>query len=284
MFGRRALVTGASRGIGKAIALALAEKGYRVAVSARTINAGEIHPNGEDPGDSRPLPGSLSETVREIDARGGQGLAVPLDLTDRASVGAAGQLVLDRWGGVDVLVHNGRHLGAGLMDRFLDTPTTAYDKFYEAHCVAPIALTKLLLPGMLERGLGYVVTITSAAGYTAPPAPAGSGGWGLGYAVGKASGHVLVGTLNAEFGDRGVLAFNVDPGAVLTERKIATSTNYGVARAGGMAPPSVVGAAVAWLVTSPEGESLIGETVVAQELALKRGLHPPWNEQTNGVK
>jgi len=276
MLSQRALVTGASRGIGKAIALALAEKGYSVAVSARTMSAGEFHSNGEEPGAATALPGSLSETVQEIAARGGQGLAVPLDLTDRTSVGAAAQLVLDRWGGVDVLVHNGRHIGPGLMDRFLDTPVQAYDKFYEAHCAAPIALTKALLPGMLDRGFGYVVTITSGAGYTAPPAPAGSGGWGLGYAVGKASGHMLVGTLNAEFRDRGVRAFNVDPGAVLTERKIATSTNYGVASASSMAPPSVIGAAVAWLVTSPEAEGLLGETVIAQELAFERGLHAPW--------
>ncbi|HEY3695947.1 SDR family oxidoreductase [Phenylobacterium sp.] len=274
----KALVTGASRGIGKAIAIELARAGYDVAVSARTVRPGETRDNSLSVHrtDSRPLPGSLEETAALVEAAGGQTLTAAADLTDRASVGACAQLLLDRWGKVDLLVHNGRYLGPGLMDVFLDTPVDAYGKFFEAHCIAPIILTKALLPGMLQRGRGQVVTITSGAAYVAPSAPAGQGGWGLGYAVGKASGHPLVGVLHAEFKDRGVRAFNVQPGFVGTERNQLSVREYGKELVGA-APPSVIGAVVSWLVTSDEGAAFSGQTVEAQDLCRERGLHPAWD-------
>jgi len=206
---------------------------------------------------------------------GARVLKAPMDLTDRASVEEAAQLILALWGRVDVLVHNGRHLGPGLMDVFLDTPVDAYAKFFEAHGVAPIILTRAFLPGMLERGAGQVVTITSSATYDIPPAPAGKGGWGLAYAVGKASGHPLVGTLHAEFRDRGILAFNVDPGFVGTERNQITARDHGhdITAA---APPAAIGAVVAWLTTAHEGSLYAGTCVKAQDLCTELQLYPSW--------
>lgn len=273
----KALVTGASRGIGKAITIALAKAGYDVAVSARTVRPGESRENTltVHKSDTRPLPGSLEETAQAVEREGGRALMVAADLVDRASVGACAQAVLDRWGGVDLLVHNGRYLGPGLMDVFLDTPVDAYGKFFEAHCIAPIVLTRALLPGMLERGHGQVVNITSSSAYDTPPAPAGQGGWGLGYAVGKASGHPLVGTLHAEFKDRGIRAFNVQPGFVGTERNEIAVRDYG-RELTGAAPPAAIGAVVAWLVSTDEGATYAGRTVEAQDLCLEKGLHPSW--------
>jgi NADP-dependent 3-hydroxy acid dehydrogenase YdfG len=79
-------------------------------------------------------------------------------------IGAARQLI-EQWGGVDVVVNNGRHIGPGLMDTILDTPVEQYPLFLMAHGVAPIRITQLLLPGMLERGGGTLVTVSSSAGY-----------------------------------------------------------------------------------------------------------------------
>ncbi len=273
-------VTGASRGIGKAIALALAKAGHDVIVSARTIAPGETRDNSltVHKSDSRPLPGSLQETVAEIEALGVRALAVPIDLTDRASVGAAAQRILDHpeWGRADVIVHNGRHIGAGLMDIFMDTPIDAYSKFFEAHGIAPIILTRMLLPSMLARGAGTVVTITSNAAYDVPPAPAGQGGWGLAYAIGKGSGHQLAGVLHAEFAARGIKAFNVQPGFVGTERNQISVRDYGHELVGA-APPSAIGAVVAWLVTTEDGAKLAGTNIEAQPLCRERDLHPAWS-------
>lgn len=273
---RRALVTGASRGIGKAIAVALADTGFDVAIAARTVRPGERRDNSLTVHrvDDRPLPGSLTETAADIEQRGRRVLLLPLDLTDRSAVEAAGRRVLDEWGGADVVVHNGRYLGPGLMDVFFDTPLSAYEKFIEAHAIAPIVLTKLLLPGMLERGVGTIVTITSSSAYRIPPAPAGRGGWGHAYAVGKAAGHQLVPILHAEFASRGLRAFNVEPGFVATERNQIVSKDFGHDPVKG-APPSLIGTVVAWVVTSPEADSYRGQTISAQELARERGLTVP---------
>jgi NAD(P)-dependent dehydrogenase (short-subunit alcohol dehydrogenase family) len=274
---KRALVTGASRGIGKALAIALADAGYDVAISARTVTSGTtreysltVHRS-----DTRVLPGSLEETAAEIEARGRKALMVPVDLVDRASVGACAQRILDSWGGVDLLVHNGRYLGPGLMDVFFDTPLDAYPKFFEAHCMAPIILTHAFLPGMLERGFGEVVTITSSSAFNTPKAPAGQGGWGLGYAVGKASGHPLAAILHAEFKDRGIRAFNLQPGFVGTERNHIAVRDYGKELTGA-APPAAIGAVLVWLLQSEEGRSYAGTSVEAQDLCREKQLYPAW--------
>jgi NAD(P)-dependent dehydrogenase (short-subunit alcohol dehydrogenase family) len=275
----RALVTGSSRGIGKATAIALAAAGFDVAVSGRTVNPGETRENTltVHKSDARPLPGSLTETAEEVRAVGQEALLLPMDLTDRADVERAAQELLDTWGGVDLLIHNGRYIGPGLMDTFFDIPVDAYSLFFEAHFIAPVILTRLLLPGMIERGGGTVITTSSGAGISdePPPAPAGQGGWSLAYAMAKASGHRLVHTLHVEFAPAGILCFNVDPGYVATERNKITVADYG-REIVGAAPPEAIGAVMAWLATSPDREALAGTTVDAQVFARDRDLYPAW--------
>src|SRR5579864_4439685 len=124
-----ALVTGASRGIGKAIAVHLARAGFDVALTARTVADGEAreHSSTLRRSDTRPLPGSLTSTADLVQAAGVRALTVPADLTDRASVIAAGKAVTSEWGRVDVLVNNGRYVGPGHMDLFEDTPLELLD-------------------------------------------------------------------------------------------------------------------------------------------------------------
>jgi NAD(P)-dependent dehydrogenase (short-subunit alcohol dehydrogenase family) len=271
----KALVTGASRGIGKAIAIALAENGYDVAIAARTLRAGEPtaeHSQTVHKKDTRPLPGSIEETASEIEKLGRRALPLRMDLTDLASVEAAIQTLLDEWGGVDVVVNNGRHIGPGLMDTIVDTPIEQYPQFLMAHGVAPIRITQLLLPGMLERGGGTFVTTSSIAGYDFYPEFERPG---LGYRIGKAAGHTLVGSLQAEYGAQGVRAFNVNPGFVLTERNSLDADEFGFDPATA-APPAAVGAAVAWLVMSPEADGLQRSNLDAQTVALDHAGFADW--------
>ena len=100
----RALVTGASRGIGKAIAIALAEHGYDVAVAARTLRSSDPTPEHSQTvhkKDTRPLPGSLEETAALVAKTGQETLPLKMDLTDLASVEAAVGQLISAWGGVD---------------------------------------------------------------------------------------------------------------------------------------------------------------------------------------
>jgi NAD(P)-dependent dehydrogenase (short-subunit alcohol dehydrogenase family) len=280
---KRALVTGASRGIGKAITVALAKAGFDVAVAARTVGKGDPareHSQSIHRRDDRPLPGSLEETADLVVAEGREALMLRMDLTDRTSVDAAIGTLVDRWAGVDVVVNNGRHIGPGLMDTILDTPIDEYARFVEAHAIAPIRIIQLLLPGMLARGDGTFVTISSGAGTDFYPRnPPGQAGIGLGYRLGKAAGHTLVGSLLAEHASQGIRAFNVDPGFVRTERNVLDAEEQGY-DPNMAAPPEAVAAVVLWLVTSPEATELMYQDHDAQRLAIDRDLYPDWRKTT----
>ncbi len=272
---RVAFVTGASRGIGKACAVHLARAGFDVAVTARTVHEGEEreHSSTLRASNTKPLPGSLSGTAALIEAAGVRALALPADLLDHASLAAAATTVLERWGRVDVLVQNGRYIGPGHMDRFLDTSLALLERHLQANVLAPLVLAKMFLPGMLERGEGRVLDVTSAAAYGDPPRPAGEGGWGMGYGISKGAFHRVAGFLAVELGERGILAVNLQPGLVRTERLVADMGEFGFS---GGAPPDVMGAVAAWFATEKEAFSYNGETIEAQYFCRDRALLPGW--------
>jgi NAD(P)-dependent dehydrogenase (short-subunit alcohol dehydrogenase family) len=272
-----AFVTGASRGIGKAVAIAFAEAGYDVAITARSQVEGEEreHSSTIRQSNTAPLPGSLRSTAEAIEATGRAVLAVPSDLMDLASVGAATAVVLERWGRVDVLVNNGRYVGPGHMDLFLDTPIALLEDHLTANVVAPMHILQMVLPGMLERGTGAVITMSSGAGTSNPPAPAGSGGWGMGYSISKGALHRVLGVLSVEHAGSGLRFFNVNPGGVATERIKADMAGFGF-DGEKWAPPALIGAVLTWLATSEEALSLPSMDIQAQELSRERSLYPAW--------
>ncbi len=135
-----ALVTGASRGIGKASAIALASGGFDVAITARTVHEGDARsePNsvrGDDPVVS--LPGSLESTAAEIAAHGRRALIVPMDLLDVTSVERAPVTVLGEWGRIDVLFNNAIYQGRGTMDRILDMRLDDIDNVMRGKLCSP---------------------------------------------------------------------------------------------------------------------------------------------------
>ena len=271
-----AFVTGASRGIGKASALALAAAGFDVALTARTLADGESreHSSTLKASDDRPMPGSLTSTADMVRAAGGRALVVVADLLDQQSLIAAAHRTLEEWGHVDVVVHNGRYIGPGNMDLFVDTPIELLERQLAANVIGPLVLNREFLPSMLARGSGTIIDITSAVAYADPGAPAGEGGWGMGYGISKAAFHRIAGFLDVEYGDHGLRCFNVQPGVVDTERGGMDSGRFGFGGWG--APPEVVGAVVAWLASDPAADALSGTTVEAQFLCHERRLLPDW--------
>ena len=271
---RRALVTGATRGIGKATALALAEAGWDVAFTGRTRRAGEGR-DDSDTGEGRRLPGSLDETAALVRNAGGQALALVADLHDRAALSEAVDRVTGQWGGIDLLVNNAVDTGPGSMVPILELTPEQVDAKLDANVVAPLLLVQAVLPGMLERGSGMVVGVTSHVATADPPGPVGRGGWGLAYAASKAAFHRIAPLLAVELGDRGIRAFNLDPGYVETERQLVNAAALGLVGHYTGAPPSVPAAAIVWMADHADALEN-GGTVRAQKLALERELHPDW--------
>lgn len=275
-----ALVTGASRGIGKAAALALAGAGFDVAITARTLRRGTGR-DDSDVGDDRSVPGSLEETAAGIEDRRSRAQVHVADLLDHASLRAAVDGVLTSWGRIDVLVNNAIYTGPGGMVPFSELTVGQLETRLSANVVSQVVTIKAVLPSMLEAGSGVIVDVTSHVAVADPPAPVGHGGWGLGYAASKAAFHRVAGILAVELGDRGLRAYNLDPGYVDTERQLANAQANGLAGHYRGAPPSVPGAVIAWLATAPPGVGN-GETVRAQKVALDLGLHPDWRTPAPG--
>lgn len=269
-----ALVTGASRGIGKAIALRLAEAGFDVAITARTQREGEgrTEPNSvRSPGPVVAIPGSLETTAGEIEMRGTRALPVRMDLLDAKAVVDAPRQVLEDWGRIDVLVNNAILQGGASMDRILDLTAESMTHLVTANYVHQVLLTQQVVPHMVERGSGRVINLVSGSARYDPTGPAGAGGWGIGYSASKAAFGRVAGGLNAEFGPA-VLAFNVDPGNVLTEKRRALQPQDEFEGSYGSEPPEKTAAAAAWLATSPDATDLLGRWIYAPKLSDDRGL------------
>jgi NAD(P)-dependent dehydrogenase (short-subunit alcohol dehydrogenase family) len=276
-----ALVTGASRGIGRACASALGVAGFDVAFTARSAKEGDGR-DDSDSGDNAVIEGSLERTESEVAATGARALPLVADLTDFPSLETAVATVLESWGRLDVLVLNAVHTGPGSMLRIADTPIEALQTKLTANAVAQVVLVQAALPSMLAAGGGRIIAITSYAATHEPSAPVGEGGWGYAYAASKAAFHRLAGHLSVELGDRGILAVNVDPGHVSTERMQANAQRLGLAGRYHGAPPSAPAAAVAWLATAPDAVELNGQTVDGLRLVLERGLHADWRLADQG--
>jgi len=270
-----ALVTGASRGIGRACAIALADSGFDVAFTARTAKEGEGR-DDSDSGGGVQIEGSLESTAAEVEARGAQALPLVADLTDFDSLRAAVDAVATHWQRLDVLVLNAVHTGAGSMLRIADTPIEMLETKLRANALAQVVLVKQALPHLMSSGGGRIIGITSYAATHEPTAPVGEGGWGYAYAASKAAFHRLAGHLAVEVGPHGIIAINVDPGHVMTERMIANAARLGLEGKYRGAPPSAPAAAVAWLASAPEAVELNGQTVEGLKLALQHQLHPDW--------
>jgi hypothetical protein len=276
---RVALVTGASRGIGRASALALAEKGFDCVLAARSVTGREVHEYSPDRSRSlrMAMPGSLEETAAAVRERGREARVVPLDLLDAASVERAAREALAAFGRVDLLVNNAIYQGPGIMDRVLATEPERVDEILRGNVTSQLRLVQRLLPPMLERKRGAIVNLVSAAGMSDPPAPPERGGWGFAYGASKAALIRMAGCLAVEHAGAGVSFFNLEPGLILTESmRVQGLSEDLLASVGGGAPPEVPAAVIAWLATDPGGEAWHGKTVHAQALARELRLVPGW--------
>jgi NAD(P)-dependent dehydrogenase (short-subunit alcohol dehydrogenase family) len=263
-----AVVTGASRGIGRATALGLARAGYDLVVTARSTTSESVPFGGtmqNDPDEGAVLAGGLPSLVTEITALGVGCVPLALDLTDRTTVMAAAASSVEAYGRVDVLVSNAIYIGPGTNDPVLTAELELIDRVVSADAITPFILVQAVLPGMIERGSGVIIHLTSGAATLSPRAPFGKGGWGLAYAIAKGGAHRMVGVLNAEVGPSGIRAYNLNPGHVLTEIGRARSARLGTEPTG--QSEQIPAAAAVWLAAdNDDTRALAGTDVVALDI------------------
>jgi len=185
--GLTALVTGASSGIGRLLALRLAREGARVILVARRKT-------------------ELEEVAATIRDQGGEALALPCDVADAEQVKTSVSSALDHFGAIDILVNNA---GYGGQRTFLEWELADMERMMQVNYFGAVYFTKALLPQMLEQGRGWIIFIASVTGRIASPEKSA-------YAASKFAMVGLADTLSLEVEDAGVQVLTVYPGVVRT--------------------------------------------------------------------
>ena len=252
--GKVALVTGASRGIGKGCAVELAAAGAAVYVTGRTTG-----PN------QHPLPGTVGATAEEIAAAGGTATAVACDHRDDAAVRGVFDQITEEHGRLDVLVNNAFAIPDELtaMLPFWEVPISNWDDMMDVGTRSAYVASVLAAPVMIGQGDGLIANISSSG--------AAEYAWHVAYGVGKCALDRMTADCARELGDTGVSMVSVWPGFVRTER-IDVAVDSGVEL-----PPSLdlsaaesprfTGRAVTALAIDAERFRYTGQAVAARDMA-----------------
>ena len=240
---RVVIVTGASRGIGKAVALKLAAQGARVVAAAKTT-----HPNPR-------LPGTIGKTIEEIEASGGQGMAVKCNVRHARELESLVQVTMDTYGRIDGLVNNA---GAIWVEPLENTPEKRFDLVMEVNFKAPYLLSRLVVPHMEKNGWGHIINMS-------PPVELDVIGGKIAYICSKFNMTMLSLGLAQELQGKNVAANSLWPRTLV--ESLAT-INWGMGKPGDWRKADIMAdAAVTIFQQKPSeytGQALIDEDVLRE--------------------
>ncbi len=261
--GKVAVVTGSSRGIGRGIALVLAEQGACVYVTGRTVNPGDYY-----------LPGTVGETAAECSERGkdsgGKGIAVACDHADDAQVAALFERVRNEQGKLDILVNNAFQLSDDLIDpkKFWEKPLSNLEMFAvgpRSHFVAAWHAAQLMVPGKS----GLIVAINGFAGgiYT----------FGVVFGTAKSAVDRMAHDMAIELKEHNIASISLWQGLTLTEKaqyNLANDKDNMTTSITSMTGSTVEhpGRVIAALATDPEIMKRSGGTFITTEVAMEYGV------------
>lgn len=269
-----AVVTGASRGAGAGIARALGRRGYTVYLTGRT----------EKPGQSS-LSGSIRETAEQVNALGGNGIAVRVDHADDEQVKDLFERVGRDHGRIDVLVNNAAIIRDEMMARtkFWEEPLNVIDTL-DVGVRSSYVATVFAIPLMLAQGRG-LVAFTSASG-------AAHYAFGPAYGVPKAGIDKMAADMAVDLKDTGIAAVSIWMGSLLTQR-VRAIVAKNPAKLGHILDiaetPELTGHVISRLYEDPELTELSGQTLIGAELAVRYGIkdegdrQPPSCRDLHGV-
>jgi len=257
---RTAVVTGASRGVGKGVAIALGAAGYEVYVSGRSTGTSVTHPS---------VGGTVEETAAAVDEAGGRGVPVVCDHTDDEQTRALFERVRERSGGLDVLVNNVWGGYASFHENrfqdmegpFWEQPLRVWDDMFAAGVRAHYAATVLAVP-LLRKG-GLVATISFF------PGSYPSGDDQVPYSVAKVADDRMIAVMAAQLKPREVTAVSLYPGLVRTEGVLRAGDFFDLSNS---ESPEFIGRAVAALAADPRAIERTGRALVVAEVAEEYGF------------
>jgi NAD(P)-dependent dehydrogenase (short-subunit alcohol dehydrogenase family) len=190
--GRTALITGASRGIGRAIALGFADAGADVALASRDVAA-------------------LEQVRDEVQERGRKAVVIPTDVLDAASIAAMVSTAIEQLGGIDILVNNAG--GSSYMGPFITLRFAGWEKVMRLNVDSIVHACQAVGPHMIERGKGSIINVASVAALVATPELAP-------YGASKAAVLSLSKTLAVEWGGTGIRVNALCPGWTRTDLNV----------------------------------------------------------------
>jgi NAD(P)-dependent dehydrogenase (short-subunit alcohol dehydrogenase family) len=258
--GKVALVTGASRGIGKGIALGLGEAGATVYITGRTVEEGKAAVD---------LPGTINVTAEEVSKLGGNGIAIRCDHTNDEEVKDVFQRIQDEQNRLDILVNNVwggyEHFNDGTEfwkeKGFWTVPLARWDKMFQAGIRAHYIASVLAAPMLIAQHSGLIVNISFFA--------AQKDNAGVAYAVAKAADDRMAACMAHELHQHNVAAVSLYPGLVRTESVMKAAQYFDLSNS---ESPQFIGRVVAALANDPNLMQKSGQVLVAAALALEYGF------------
>lgn len=249
--GQTILITGASRGIGKAIALRAAADGARVVIAAKTVSP---HPT---------LPGTIHSAAAEVEAAGGEALAVAVDVRDEAQVEAAVAAAVARFGGIDILVNNASAIS---LTRTEATPMKRFDLMHQVNARATFLCTQKALPHLRRAPNPHVLNIAPPLTSTLAPKWFGAH---LAYTMAKYGMSLCVLGMAEEFRAEGIAVNALWPRTAIDTAAIGFIMDEDARRRSRL--PAIVADAAHWVFSQPS-RAMTGQFLIDEDVLRKSGV------------
>jgi citronellol/citronellal dehydrogenase len=244
--GKVAIVTGASRGIGRALVLGLARASCHVVIAAKSITSTEK------------LPGSIYTVAQEVEALGGQALPVQVDVRDEGQIEALAERTLERFGRIDVLVNNA---GALHWRSVLETPARRFDLVMGVNARAAFLCSRAVLPAMIAQRWGHIINMS-------PPLDLAMVPGRVAYAVSKLGMTLLTFGLAEEARPHNIAVNSLWPVTIIESQ---ASINHGLGAPAMWRKPDILVDCMLRLVQKPPAE-LTGQALLDEDFLRTEGV------------